>query len=193
MVQQFMKRLNNFRQFIVYTEPPEEDKEASNNQLISNLSMIISNKEQLPKPVEPLKSETKENAIYEKLGDKTTSDLVENLLSAALDHPELCPYIQHITVDPVEFGVWKERKKQYLKYLLGGQDFWIGQPIFRAHQKLKIKDEHFDIYYRMLLIELKRVKLPVKTLQVIAKKLNDLRCQIVYQGGEIMESPIVPQ
>jgi hypothetical protein len=76
----------------------------------------------------------------------------------------------------VEFGIWKERKKQYLKYLLGGQDFWIGQSIFRAHQKLKIKDEHFDVYYRILLIELKRVKLPVKTLQLVAKKLNDLRC-----------------
>jgi hypothetical protein len=56
-----------------------------------------------------------------------------------------------------------------------------------------IKDEHFDIYYRMLLIELKRVKLPVKTLQVIAKKLNDLRSQIVYQGGEILESPVIPK
>ena len=80
----------------------------------------------MPKPIEPLKAESDQTAIYEKIGDTKTSDLVENLLAAALEHPELCPYIQHVTVDPIEYGIWKERKKQYLKYLLGGQNFWIG-------------------------------------------------------------------
>jgi rRNA pseudouridine-1189 N-methylase Emg1 (Nep1/Mra1 family) len=81
-----MKRLNNFRHLIVYI--PREDSIVSNSQMLISMNMV--KKEQLPNPVEPLKGET---AIYHKLGDKTTSELVENLLAAALEHPDLCPYI----------------------------------------------------------------------------------------------------
>lgn len=84
-----MKRLNNFRHLIVYV--PREDSIASRSQMLINIDMV--KKEQLPAPVEPLKGESTTSAIYDKLGDKTTSELVENLLAAALEHPDLCPYI----------------------------------------------------------------------------------------------------
>ena len=62
VVQMFMKRLNNFRQYIVFT-PTEEDNVSNVSDpqrdclTIKNLSSIMNKKQQLPKPVEPLKAE----------------------------------------------------------------------------------------------------------------------------------------
>ncbi len=73
----------------------------------------------------------------------------------------------------------KEKMCQYIKYMLGGSKFWLGRSMKDAHSHLKISEDHFDVYYRSFTTTLKQIKTPVKIMQVLMKKVNELREDIV--------------
>ncbi len=71
---------------------------------------------------------------------------------------------------------------QYLKYVLGGSDFWLGRSIKDSHKHLKISEDHFDIYYKAFTATLRQIKTPVKIMQVLTKIVNELRDEIISSG-----------
>lgn len=66
--------------------------------------------------------------------------------------------------------------------MLGGSEFWLGRSIKDSHKDLKITEDHFDIYYKTFTSTLKQIKTPVKIMQVLTKKINELREEIVFSG-----------
>jgi truncated hemoglobin YjbI len=75
-----------------------------------------------------------------------------------------------------------EKKKQYMKYLLGGSSQWTGKDIKDIHMPLKITEEHFDLYKNTLTSQLKSMGIRVGPLRQICSKVNELREQIVWDG-----------
>lgn len=66
--------------------------------------------------------------------------------------------------------------------MLGGSEFWLGRSIKDSHKDLKITEDYFDIYYKTFTSTLKQIKTPVKIMQVLTKKINELREEIVFSG-----------
>lgn len=71
--------------------------------------------------------------------------------------------------------------------MLGGSEFWLGRSIKDSHKDLKITEDHFDIYYKTFTATLKQIKTPVKIMQVLTKKINELREEIVFSGQPEVE------
>jgi truncated hemoglobin YjbI len=74
-----------------------------------------------------------------------------------------------------------------MKYLLGGSEFWLGRTMKDSHKHLKISEDQFDIYYKAFTATLRQIKTSVKIMQVLTKKVNELRDEIISSGEPEIE------
>lgn len=78
----------------------------------------------------------------------------------------------------------------YFKFLLGGSKFWLGRSMSEAHAQLQIPEAHFDLYYKNFTTTLKQMKVPIKVMQTLMKKVNELRDEIIFTGEPALKEEV---
>ena len=77
--------------------------------------------------------------LYTQFGGETQIRiLVNNWFDISIE-------LQHgLSKKSTEYQMRKEKYVQFIKYLLGGQKYYIGGSLMRSHSKHQITDEKFD-------------------------------------------------
>ncbi len=101
--------------------------------------------------------------MFSKFGGEEKCRLLVEKLHANLDeNVEMCSFFEKQKQDAREDKILKEKMSQYLKYILGGSEFWLGRSMKDSHKHLKITENHFDNYYKAFTSTLRKIKTPVK-------------------------------
>ena len=89
----------------------------------------------------------KEESMFVKFGgDEKVKILVYKIFDAIESIPELAPFSKKRNNELLNAKIC-----EYFKYLLGGSKFWFGKSMKEAHKHLKMKEEHFDIFYKLFI------------------------------------------
>ena len=94
-------------------------------------------------------------------------------------HGELIKENKPLYDDEKEMVLLKEKFAQYMKFLFGGQKYYIGRSLADTHKDLGVSDDEFDKANDNFIASLKSLKPKPKVFRAMIQKIQALRPMIV--------------
>lgn len=107
---------------------------------------------------------------------------IDKIMAKLLDDPIISKYFLNTNLPLVS-----EKFKQYMTFLTGGSQHWIGKSMKDTHAKLGVTDEQFDKFVQYTVDTLKEMKVKMDCLKETVVLINTIREQVVIKEDPISE------
>jgi hemoglobin len=118
--------------------------------------------------------------IYDEIGGSAAvSAAVEDFYDRVLGDPELAPYFTDVDMTRL-----KRHQRSFIAAAIGGPEIYSGRSMAEAHERLRIRPEHFDLVVGHLVDTLAGLGVPGPTIEQIGATLAPLKADIAPERPE---------